>query len=85
MKFFKAIGGEDVTNIPTMLTINETAERIGLAQHFIRQLCLQNKICYIKAGNKYIINWERFLEYLNIGETESPAPISSGIRDLSKC
>jgi len=74
-----------MTNIPTMLTINETAERIGLAQHFIRQLCLQNKICYVKAGNKYIINWERFLEYLNIGETESPKPVCFGIRDLSKC
>jgi len=56
-------------NVPTMLTIRETAERSGLAVHYIRQLCLQEKIVFRKAGNKYLINYEKFIEYLNAGET----------------
>ena len=53
---------------PTMLTIKQTAERTGLAVHYIRQLCLENKIVYRKAGAKYLINFEKFIEYLNNSE-----------------
>ena len=70
-------------NIPTMLTINQTAERSGLAMHYIRQLCLQGKITYCLAGNKYLINFEKFVEYLNTGDSFAPACIA-GIRDLSR-
>ena len=35
-------GGESMY-APTMLTIKETAKRTGLAEFYIRQLCLQNK------------------------------------------
>lgn len=51
--------------IPTLLTINETAERTGLSRHFIRTLCVTNKIRTIKAGNKYLINLDKFMEFLN--------------------
>lgn len=70
--------------IPTMLTIKQTAELTGLAQHYVRQLCLQNKICYVKAGNRYLINLERFVEFLDTGESETSSSSSFGIRDLSK-
>lgn len=53
---------------PTMLTIKQTAERTGLAVHYIRQLCLQGKIVYRKAGNKFLINYERFIDFLNTCE-----------------
>ena len=53
---------------PTMLTIKQTAERTQLAQHYIRQLCLENKIVFRKAGAKYLINYEKFIEYLNNSE-----------------
>ncbi len=55
-------------NAPTMLTIKQTAERTQLAQHYIRQLCLENKIVFRKAGAKYLINYEKFIEYLNNSE-----------------
>jgi len=58
-----------MNNTPTMLTIKETAQRLGLAKHYVRQLCLQGKIIYCKAGNKYLINIDKLIEYLNIGET----------------
>ena len=54
---------------PTMLTINQTADRIGLAKHFIRQLCLENKICHVKAGSKYLVNFEKLIDFLNTGES----------------
>ena len=55
-------------SVPTMLTISETAEQSGLAKHYVRQLCLQNKIRHVRAGNKYLINFEMFVEFLNTGE-----------------
>ena len=57
------------TNIPRMLTIKATAQETGLAYNYIRNLCLQNKIVYVKAGNKYLINIDKLIDYLNSGAT----------------
>lgn len=57
-----------MSEAPTMLTIKETAERTGLAIYYIRQLCLQGKIIYCKTGTKYLINYEKLIEYFNNGE-----------------
>ena len=70
-----------MSNIPTMLTINQTAERIGVAAHYVRQLCLQGKVTYCKAGSKYLI--EKFVDFLNTGDNLSPEH-TTGIRDLSR-
>ena len=51
--------------VPTMLTIKETAKVTGIAEYNIRQLVAGNKICFVKAGKKYLINLEKFVEYLN--------------------
>ena len=59
----------DNIKIPTMLTINETAKVTNLPVNFIRQLVWDNKIVYTKAGNKYLVNLEKFIEYLN-GDTQ---------------
>lgn len=59
--------------IPQMLTITQTVEALegtGITRHFIRQLCLDNKICYIKAGSKYLINFDKLIDYLNGENTE---------------
>lgn len=53
---------------PTMLTIQETSNRTGVSYDCIRKLCMQNKIKYIKAGKKYLINFGRFVEFLNEGQ-----------------
>lgn len=55
----------DNIKIPTMLTINETAKVTNLPAYYIRQLCWDNKIVYTKAGNKYLINLEKLVEYFN--------------------
>lgn len=55
------------TDIPKMRTIKQTAGETHLAYNYIRNLCLQNKIVYVRAGNKYLINLDKFIEYLNNG------------------
>jgi excisionase family DNA binding protein len=54
---------------PEMVPIHEASSRTGLSYYFIRQLCLQDEIVYVKAGNKYLINFDRFIDYLNGGNT----------------
>lgn len=56
--------------IPKMLTIQQCADTTGLAYNCIRNLCLQDRIVYIKAGSKYLINFDKFVAYLN-GDQEA--------------
>lgn len=55
--------------IPHMETIKEVSEQTGIPYHTIRQLCLERRIVYIKAGNKYLVNFDKFIDFLNTGET----------------
>jgi len=55
-------------SIPIMKTIKELADACkdkGISEHFIRRLVNDNKIPYIKAGSKTLINVDKFAEYLN--------------------
>jgi len=51
--------------IPTMLTIKETAQTLHLPEHFIRTKVLDGTFISVNAGNKYLVNIEKALEYLN--------------------
>jgi len=55
--------------IPTMLTINEAATKFNLAKHFVRQAVLQGQIPHVKAGKKFLINENHFIDYLSGGRT----------------
>ena len=50
---------------PRMVTIKELSELTGLSQYCIRGLCKQGKIKYLKSGTKTLINYQRFLEYMD--------------------
>ena len=54
--------------IPTMVTIREAAAQTGLSYDYIRKLCLQRKIVFIRAGCKYLVNLEKLVDFLNAGE-----------------
>lgn len=54
--------------IPRMVGITEASKQTGLSYDFIRKLCLQDKIVYVRAGVKYLINLDKLLEFLNQGE-----------------
>ena len=47
------------------LTIQEAAERTGLAVYYIRQGIKKGKIPYIRCGNKAMVNIKKFLEMLD--------------------
>ena len=53
--------------IPEMITIKETATRTGLSYEFIRKLCLNNEIVHVRTGKRYLVNFNRFIDYLNEG------------------
>lgn len=63
----KIVDFRDATElqVPTMLPLKEVSARTGLRYEFLRQLCLKGEIVHIRAGVKFLINWERFVEYLN--------------------
>lgn len=52
-------------NIPRMGTIKTTAKLCGLPEYFVRQKVLNGEIVSVKAGSKYLVNIDRFVDYLN--------------------
>jgi len=73
--------------VPQMTTINETAKLANVSVHFVRQLAIQNRVVHVKTGRKYLINFDRFIDYLNSGyeaKEAEPEPIQKGrIRRLT--
>ena len=67
---FEAINSQPVMESeepkgPRMLPIKKVMELTGLSYSCLRNLCLQDKIVYFQNGKKYLINYDRFVEYLN--------------------
>ena len=54
--------------IPRMVTIKEASAETGLSYDYLRKLCIQGRIVYIRAGAKWLINFDKLLEFLNRGE-----------------
>lgn len=57
--------GIEPKKLPTMKTIKEMVALTGLSYTYLRNLCLQDEIVHIRAGKKYLINYDRFVDYLN--------------------
>ena len=55
-------------NVPTMLTINETAASFNLPKHFVRRAVMEHKVVSVTSGKKYLVNAEKFAEWLAVGE-----------------
>lgn len=53
--------------VPRMVPIKTAAAESGLSYDFIRKLCIQKKIVFIKSGAKYLINLDKLIEFLNTG------------------
>lgn len=60
----------DNISCPTMIGIAEASKRTNISYDYLRKLCLQNKIVHIRAGVRYLINFEKLVEYLNQGDQE---------------
>lgn len=53
------------TEIPKMLKISEIAELYGLPVHFVRALVNNGEVVATRVGNKILVNYNKFGEYLN--------------------
>ena len=56
------------SKVPRMRTIKQGAKEAGIPEHFLRQLVKQNKVVYVKAGNKNLVNLDCLIDFLNKGE-----------------
>lgn len=65
---------EAAIKVPTMVTIREAARRTGVSYDFIWKLCRSNQIVYVKAGKKFLVNFEKFVDFLNAGTVEGGIP-----------
>lgn len=57
--------GNVISIMPHMVTVKALAKATGISEYSIRALIQQDKIVYIKAGKKYLINFDKFIGYLN--------------------
>jgi excisionase family DNA binding protein len=51
-----------------MRTIRETAQITGFPEYALRRLVKQNKIVYVNTGRKVLVNVDKFIEFLNMGD-----------------
>lgn len=61
---------EKSESYPEMVSIKEASKRTGISYDSIRKLCVNNKIAHFRAGKRWLVNWEKFVEFLD-GETAS--------------
>lgn len=59
---------EELKAMPIMKSLNEVEELSGIPYTTLRKLCMDNKIVHIRFGSKYMVNWNKFVDYLNIGD-----------------
>lgn len=57
-----------VSIAPKMMTVKQVSEQTGISEFHIRRLIKANRIKYIRAGAKYLVNFDKFVEYLNNGD-----------------
>jgi excisionase family DNA binding protein len=72
-RYFK---GENYMNInisvPHMETIETTARLFGLPKHFVRQKVLTGEVVAVCSGRRYLVNVDKFSEYLNSNTLKQP-------------
>ena len=56
----------ELPDAPPLLCINELAYKTKLPYQLLRRLIIEeNKIPYLKISNKYYINYNHFLQYMD--------------------
>ena len=56
--------------IPRMVPLHTLEDEYVISYIALWLMCIQNKIVHIKSGNKFLVNVDKFVEYLNAGELE---------------
>lgn len=56
----------ELQDCPPLLCLNELASKSRLPYQLLRRLIIEeNKIPYVKVSNKYYINYNHFLQYMD--------------------
>lgn len=50
---------------PKMKTIQQLADETGVSYNAIRKWCIEKQIVFVRTGKKYLINVEKFYDFLN--------------------
>ena len=58
--------------VPRMETIKNTAKMFGLPEHLVRRKVLSGEVVAISAGRRYLVNIDRFIDYLNTNKLSAP-------------
>ena len=71
--------------LPTMISVKQASAQFGLTPYFLRSLCHDGKIRYIKVSkNRWLLNAESIAEYCNGIPAESTQPDTvQGVRRVT--
>ena len=56
---------------PVMLSVPKAKAQSGLPEYLLRKLCKEGKIKCIRTGNKFLINSDSLIAYLNEGDPQA--------------
>lgn len=57
------------SDMPIMIPMREASRRTGVSYDALRKKCLNHEIVFIRCGAKFLINYQKLLQYLNTGES----------------
>ena len=72
----KEYGYKEIEEGKPFLSIKDTSTRSGLSQYYIRQRCIDGTIPHRMLGNKYMIDYDAFLEREHLLAAQSCKPLS---------
>ena len=73
----------DNIRIPRMRTIKETAELFSLPLHFVSQKVSSGEVVAVRAGRRFLVNIDKFAEYLNTCTISQESKADSGIQPIA--
>ena len=56
--------------IPVMVTIDQASKETGITKYRLREWCKEKKITCVLCGNKFLINLDKLIDYLNTGDAD---------------
>jgi len=60
------------TKIPHMENIKNTAKIFGIPEYLVRRKVLSGEVVAINSGRRYLVNVDKFAEYLNSNKLPAP-------------
>jgi excisionase family DNA binding protein len=61
----------EITELETMLTVEQAAERLGTSERFVRRLIAERRITYVKLGRHVRITEHDLINFVTTGRVEA--------------